>query len=291
MRIKLMNETIARLEDLGTRFETSVGGRRVIWRRFGSGPDLLLLHGGHGNWLHWVSNIEQLSRSRTLWLPDMPGFGDSDTIESGGSEEERMQLLVDSLVNSMIELRRFAVPVDVIAFSFGAFVAVRIAKCGVVRRLALVAPAGHSGRRPPRSPLAKWRGDGALPDRQAALRFNLATLMLHDPETIDELALGIYEAQCDAARFKVRYILRAGGLEADLRAFKGSLLLLWGEHDVTAIPQELAPQLAAGHMDAKWQIVQGAGHWVQYERPELVSSLLEDWLSNDSHTPDGLIRE
>ena len=115
--------------------------------------------------------------------------------------------------------------------------------------------------------------------------------MLHDPETIDELALGIYEAQCDAARFKVRYILRAGGLEADLRAFKGSLLLLWGEHDVTAIPQELAPQLAAGHMDAKWQIVQGAGHWVQYERPELVSSLLEDWLSNDSHTPDGLIRE
>ena len=284
-----MDTEIARLEGLGTRLETCVGGRRVVWRRFGSGPDLLLLHGGHGNWLHWVRNIEQLSLTRTLWVPDMPGFGDSDTIDSGGSEAERMQLLVDALVQSMIALRGFSVPVDAIAFSFGAFVATRVAQGGLVRRLGLVAPAGHSGRRPPRSPLAKWRGDGALPDRQAALRYNLATLMLHDPATIDELAMSIYEAQCDAARFKVRYILRAGGLEADLIAFTGPLLLLWGEHDVTGFPQELAPQLAAGHMHAKWQIVQGAGHWVQYERPELVSSLLQDWLDNDIHTPAGLI--
>jgi CubicO group peptidase (beta-lactamase class C family) len=37
-------------------------GPSVTWRRFGSGPHLVLLHGGHGSWLHWVRNIEFLAR-------------------------------------------------------------------------------------------------------------------------------------------------------------------------------------------------------------------------------------
>jgi pimeloyl-ACP methyl ester carboxylesterase len=56
-------------------------GVRVRWRRFGTDttqPPLVLLHGGHGSWMHWLRNAEALSAGRTLWLPDMPGFNDSD---------------------------------------------------------------------------------------------------------------------------------------------------------------------------------------------------------------------
>jgi pimeloyl-ACP methyl ester carboxylesterase len=29
----------------------------VVWRSWGSGPPLLLLHGLHGSWMHWVRNV------------------------------------------------------------------------------------------------------------------------------------------------------------------------------------------------------------------------------------------
>jgi len=32
----------------------------VVWRTWGTGTPLVLLHGGYGSWLHWVRNIEGL---------------------------------------------------------------------------------------------------------------------------------------------------------------------------------------------------------------------------------------
>jgi 2-hydroxy-6-oxonona-2,4-dienedioate hydrolase len=43
----------------------------------GSGPPLVLIHGGHGSWTHWVANIEPLARRRHVIALDLPGFGAS----------------------------------------------------------------------------------------------------------------------------------------------------------------------------------------------------------------------
>jgi pimeloyl-ACP methyl ester carboxylesterase len=74
---------IERIAATGTRHDVVHGGIRVCWRRFGAeeespNPPLVLLHGGHGSWMHWLRNVEALSAGRTLWLPDLPGFNDSD---------------------------------------------------------------------------------------------------------------------------------------------------------------------------------------------------------------------
>lgn len=283
-------DIIDRIEQLGERHETSVGGSRIVWRRFGSGPDLVLLHGGHGSWLHWIRNVKALSAERTLWLPDMPGFGDSDSISDEGSDTERMQRFVDVLAQSMLSVRSCTQPVDVAAFSFGALSAAMMASHGLVNRLALLGPVGHGGRKPPRAPLATgWSRKGPA-ERETALRHNLTTLML-DPANLDELAIEIYRRQCNSARFKVKTVVRTAGLLDLLSGFTGPLMIIWGEHDVTGIPTEVGPSIESSRPNTAWQVIKNSGHWVQYEQADAVSSLLKQWFREPPQHCDAISLE
>jgi len=49
----------------------------MVWRVWGGGPPLVLLHGGTGSWMHWIRNIEELARDFTVVAPDIPGSGES----------------------------------------------------------------------------------------------------------------------------------------------------------------------------------------------------------------------
>ena len=100
-------ELMARLQAQAKRHVVQTPGGGVCWRGFGAGPALVLVHGGHGSWLHWVRNIEALSRSFTVWVPDLPGYGDSDDAATGGLSD-----LLDSTLTMLapklgdIEVRR-----------------------------------------------------------------------------------------------------------------------------------------------------------------------------------------
>src|SRR5689334_1800473 len=66
-----------RFERTARRQETSCGDGTMVWRLWGSGPLVLLLHGGAGSWRHWIRNIDHLSRDHTVIAPELPGLGDS----------------------------------------------------------------------------------------------------------------------------------------------------------------------------------------------------------------------
>ena len=55
---------IHHLETLARREIIDFGEGSLCWRGFGSGPPVILLHGGHGSWRHWVNNIEALAANR-----------------------------------------------------------------------------------------------------------------------------------------------------------------------------------------------------------------------------------
>ena len=272
---------IARLEAQGQRDDVGFeGGRSVAWRRFGNdhgSPPLVLLHGGHGSWLHWVRNIEPLACRIAVCVPDLPGYGDSDEPAA-----PTLESLVDATVATLDALVGADTPVDLAGFSFGGLVAAHLAaRRGNVRRLALFGPGGHGGRRRPRAALRSWReadqrgDDAALAD---TMRHNLAAHMLHDPAAIDTLALRIHTDACRRTRFHSKRISRAGGLAdaLDRRRAGLPLLLAWGQHDVTADPPAVLPGLLDDHPGREGCIVPGAGHWVQYERAEDVDRLLLD---------------
>ena len=284
----IRKDTPAVLSQLETYVETPVAtrarlhrvmhqGRQVCWHQMGSGAPLVLLHGGHGSWLHWVRNIEVLATRFTVWVPDMPGYGGSDA-----PPEPTMDSLVAVTTGTLNQLVGDLTPINLVGFSFGGLVAAHLAaQRQHIHRLALLGPGGHGGPRRPSGELRSWRNAAAAGDAAAlasVMRHNLAVHMLHDPAHIDALAVQVHTAACLHTRFHSKTISRSAGLGALLDRCRSPLLLAWGEHDVTAQPEAIARTLSEGRAGCRTHVVADAGHWVQYEQADAVKHLLLNWL-------------
>jgi pimeloyl-ACP methyl ester carboxylesterase len=137
-------EALDHLDRIAIRHLIEHKGRVTCLREFGAGAPLVLLHGGHGSWLHWARNIEALSASHRVLVPDLPGYGDSDSLPPDGG----FPGLVDALVASFDKLLGAGTAFDLAGFSFGGVVAGQLAlQRGGVRRLALLGAVGHGRRR------------------------------------------------------------------------------------------------------------------------------------------------
>ena len=67
-----------RLDAEAQRTESPCGDGSMVWRSWGEGPPLVLLHGASGSWTHWIRNVLPLARHHRVLAPDMPGYGESD---------------------------------------------------------------------------------------------------------------------------------------------------------------------------------------------------------------------
>lgn len=275
------------LHRLAERHDVAVPGTdaRIAWRRLGvGGPPVVLLHGGHGSWLHWARNVQALAARHTVWVPDLPGYGDST-----GTADPTLESIVALLQTSLDRLIGAATPVHVVGFSFGGLVAAAMAaERGAVCSLALLGPAGHGGTRRPKGELRPWQPAHARDDGEAlddALRHNLGMQMLHGGEhSADAAALYIHREACLRTRFRSKPLSRGAALPTLLARYAGPVLLVWGEHDVTAVPETTRSLLSQRTATSRFVVVPGAGHWVQYEAAADINALLLQWL-NPSHPP------
>lgn len=95
--------------------ETSLGAGVMVWRCWGEGDPVVLLHGGSGSWTHWIRNIPMLlACGRQVWAPDLPGFGDSASPLGGGDADA----VVVPLAIGLREVVGTG-PHEIAAFSFG----------------------------------------------------------------------------------------------------------------------------------------------------------------------------
>jgi len=58
-----------------------VGELDIHYLTGGHGDSLVVIHGGGDGARAWMKNIEELSRSYTVYVPDLPGFGRSQPID------------------------------------------------------------------------------------------------------------------------------------------------------------------------------------------------------------------
>ncbi len=271
---------IDRLDALARHHDPRHNDQRVRWRQWGQGEPVILIHGGHGSWLHWLRLIEPLSQRFSVWAPDLPSYGDSDDLAVPRHAEDRQQLLVEAVLQTWRQLPQATSSVSLVGFSFGGLVSGQLIAAGMpARRLALLGTAAHLTPRRPMAPLVNWRFF-ERPRALAILEHNLRTLMLHDRSRFDPLALLAHERASRATRYRSKDLAQSADLGEIIAGFDGALRMIWGEYDVTAAQPDLAARRIARHrVLTDCHVVAGAGHWVQYDAPAATLALLDDWLT------------
>lgn len=256
-------EEVAVLEAAAERRVTMLDGVRVVWRCWGSGEPVVLLHGGTGSWMHWIRNIDSLAEQWSVIVPDFPGFGSSDA----PPRPHALDQIADHLASGLGNISGGR-PSTLIAFSFGAIVAALLCRKlqPVIKKLVLI---GAGGIAPPwhRPALVPVRSLTAPQAIEAAHRENLSRLMIHDPDKIDRLAVHVQAQNVNAARIRSRDLAKPGTLNALLPDVRLPLAAIWGEQDATAAGRLAEREGFLRQVDPQLEfvVIKHAGHWVQYE--------------------------
>lgn len=267
---------IAPIADIGTaaaflegldrsahHWETPCGDGTMVWRGWGQGPAVLLLHGGAGSWRHWVRNLSVLADGYTVIAPDLPGLGDSaralDPISAGSVAAIVTQGLVTVLGSH--------IPIHVVGFSYGGVISGLVAANAgdQLRSLTLI---GTGGLGPPNRAVELVRvRDKTGAERLAAHGENLLRMMLAEPGSVDALALEIQEQNTARARLNSGFMWMSRVLHDALPRVHGHVHAFWGEHEMAdrAMLEVRMELLRQARPDVEIEVIPGAGHWAFYE--------------------------
>lgn len=274
----ISGETVAFVRGVAAearRVETPCGDGHMIWHVWGDGPPLALLHGGYGSWTHWIRNVIPLSRAFTVAAPDLPGLGESATPPEPHTAEGLARIVVEGLDIVF----RGQSGLHIAGFSFGGVLGGHVA-AQLGDRVRTFTIVGSNGLGLVRQPTALRRLPEGASDAEAlaVARHNLAALMIADRGKIDELAVYIQAQNAPRGRVKSRRFSRADTLARALPLIKARVDGIWGERDATAYPHlyDRARALRNIQPGARFEVIPGAGHWVQYEAADKFNPLLAE---------------
>ncbi|HEY0421254.1 MAG TPA: alpha/beta fold hydrolase [Acetobacteraceae bacterium] len=270
-------EPVPEVAQAARLLRTPCGAGRMVWRSWGEGPPLVLLHGGTGSWRHWARNIPAFARHRLVLAADLPGLGESDMPPDGYTPYSIGAIVAGGIDVLLGEGTRY----DLAGFSFGALVSSQVAAIhgARLRSLTVVGPNSLGMKRAPIT-LEKVRSRrGAA--RLEANRINLGRFMFADPARIDATALAIQDWNTVHARLRSKGFAEGTYLRDAVAGAPTRVQAIWGAADVTAWPS-MAARLAvlrAARPDVDARVIEGAGHWVAYEAAEAFNAMLDDMLA------------
>ncbi len=241
----------------------------------GSGQPLFLFHSLLSDRASFDAIAPQLAKSFRVFVPELPGFGQSQTVEGG------LIAVADRMAQAVVEACGGKKPI-VLGNGYGGFVALQMAirHLSLVERL-ILADCGAAFSEPGRQAFrnmdaASSKGLSAILDvamrRLFALEFQdkHPQLMADRREAFLATDPAVFSQACKA--------LSELDLRPNLASVKIPALVLVGEQD-EATPPPMSHELAAGLPDARLKILQGCAHVPQLQAPEMFLAAISDFIA------------
>jgi pimeloyl-ACP methyl ester carboxylesterase len=277
-----------------TEHTVDVDGQPIFYAEKGSGPALILLHGGGpgaSGMSNYARNVDALAAHHRVIVPDMPGYGRStkrlDQSDPFGALAAAMRGLLDVLDVPTAHL---------IGNSYGGSAALRLAMDAPERvgKLVVMGPGGIGTTRglPTaglKSLLGYYGGDG--PSRDKLARF-IRTYLVYDGNSVPNDLVDVrYAASLDPEVIANPPLRRPSGLttlwrmdltrDPRLTHVQAPTLVLWGRDDKVNKPSG-GPLLQRILPNAELVMTSRTGHWMQWERAELFNGLVLEFLRTES---------
>ena len=260
---------------------TDLPGGRVAFRRCGSGPAILCLHGLGGGSKSWSRQFEDLSSEFTVVAWDAPGYGGSDR------RAPRLDAYAEAAV-ALIEVLGIA-PGTLVGHSMGGVVAARLAaiRPGLVTRLELSCTFWGEARAED-APLVEGYAQRLVDHAHLSVeafgraRARGMTGPNVDPDIFDEVAGIASEIRGDGFA-DTCHVLNHADNRAILPALRMPVLVLSAEHDSVVRNDRIEP-LAALLPGCVRAIVTGAGHAPYLEDAGQYDRILREFV-NTTATP------
>ncbi|MGH3368080.1 MAG: alpha/beta fold hydrolase [Nocardioidaceae bacterium] len=266
-------------------------GRTVHWDRLGStGPAVVLCHGTPWSSAVWQPLAAALSADFTVYVWDMPGYG-----ESSKDDGHRVSLDVQGeLLSDLLRIWGLDRP-HLVAHDYGGAVALRahLLHSAPMASLALVDVVA----------LAPWGTDFLHLVRQNVAVFDSLPAQIHQGVVRSYVSGASHRGLTEEETVMlVRPWLGTQGQSAFYRQIAQAdqvytdevepsypsidlpVLVVWGEQDGW-IPVERAHRLAALIPGARLRTIPDAGHLVQLDAPATLAVELHRWLSEQSVPP------
>ena len=262
------------------QLDTAVG--KVQLFRAGTGAPLVYLHSAGGESSH--AALEELADSFEVLVPVFPGYGESEGIEQIDTMEDAVFHLLD--VWELLGLDAPAVTGLSLGGWMGAELATRYPE--KVGKLVLVTPVGlHIDGAPIEEMFG--RGAGELAEMLFADQTHPIAAAMHamDDFTGDvgkqveipiELVLPMWKAMSATAKLGWDPYLHNPKLRGRLRRITAPTLVVRAAQD-GMVPAAHAEAYAAEIPGARLEVVEGAAHWLPFERPAELAALTRDFVA------------
>lgn len=258
-------------------------GINTNYHSTGSGDPVLLVHGsgpGVTAWANWRLVLPELSNTRWVIAPDMPGFGYTDRPEGNTYSLDHWVAHLLAFIDAL-ELET----IDIVGNSFGGALALAftIRHPTRVKKMVLMGAAGVA------FPITEGldRVWGYTPSYETMRE--LMDLFAYDRSLVsDELAHLRYQAsirpgfqESFEAMFpapRQRWVDALSSTEADIKKIKQPTLVIHGRED-QIIPLQSSLTLANWIDDAQLHVFGRCGHWTQIEHADRFCQLLENFFA------------
>ena len=226
-----------------------VNGHNTHYLKAGSGPPVVLIHGGASDSRDWVNTMDALASRYSLYAPDLIGYGQSDRSQDSYYLSEFSDFIVEFIKALGLENTVLA------GHSLGARICLDVAgqHPDKVRKIVLVDAAG----------LGKVSGFGTV----VLTAFWAIRKLLRRPQPYPTILYGEGED---------RHLLR----EDKLPKLGMPTLLVWKRFDVY-LPLSIARRAQKLIPGAKLAVLPGYGHAPHKENSEIFNRLLLDFLDHD----------